>query len=112
MLYRIAQPVGPSARAREFGNLRAQLENSGRQRIIIHAGPASSAAPFFDIEYEIGLRAHQPLRGRGAVEVGRDQLLDFDGLKPNVAPQPGDIAIEQNEVAVHRSLRATVTGQR
>ena len=54
MLYRIAQPVGPSARAREFGNLRAQLENSERQRIIIHAGPASSAAPFFDIEYEIG----------------------------------------------------------
>jgi hypothetical protein len=110
MLYRIAQPVGPSARAREFGNLPAQLENSERQRI--HAGPASSAAPFFDIEYEIGLRAHQPLRSRGAVEVGRDQLLDFEGLKPNVAPQPGDIAIEQNEVAVHRSLRATVTGQR
>jgi hypothetical protein len=65
--------------------------------------------PLFDIEHEIGLSAHQLLRGRGAVEVGRDQLLDFEGLKPNVAPQPGDILIEQNEVAVHRSLRAAVT---
>jgi hypothetical protein len=42
--------------------------------------------PLFDIEHEIGLSAHQLLRGRGAVEVGRDQLLDFEGLKPNVAP--------------------------
>jgi len=63
---------------------------------------------FFDIEYEIGLRAHQPLRGRGAVEVGRDQLLDFDGLKPNVAPQPGDIAIEQND---DRSGRQSQVGR-
>jgi hypothetical protein len=91
--------------------MRAQLENSER-RIIHGGGRPYQPLPFFDIEHEIGLRAHQPLRGRGAVEVGRDQLLDFEGLKPNVAPQPGDIAIEQNEVAVHRSLRAAVIGQR
>src|SRR5690349_11130283 len=68
--------------------------------------------PLLDIEHQIGLSANQTLRGRGAVEVGSDQLLDFEGLKSNVAPQPGDIAVEQNEVAVHRSLRAAVTGQR
>jgi hypothetical protein len=47
MLYRIAQPVGPSARARELDDLRAQLENYERQWIIIHARPASSVAPSF-----------------------------------------------------------------
>jgi hypothetical protein len=33
-------------------------------------------------------------------------------LQPDVAPESGDVAIEQNQIAVYRSLRATVIGQR
>jgi hypothetical protein len=32
---------------------------------------------------------------RSGVEVGRDQLLDFKGLKPNVTPKPRDVRIVQ-----------------
>jgi hypothetical protein len=63
--------------------------------------------PLFDIKHKISLCPHQPLRRGGAVEVGCDQLFDFKGLKTNVTPEPGDVAIEQSEVAVHRKLRAT-----
>jgi len=68
--------------------------------------------PFFDEENEIGLRPHQAL-GRGrAVEISRDQLLDLRRLQPDVAPEPGDVAIDQNQIVVHRSLRATVIDHR
>ena len=51
--------------------------------------------PLFDVENEISLRPHQALRRRGAVEISRDQLLDFGRLQPDLAPQPGDVAIER-----------------
>jgi hypothetical protein len=69
---------------------------------------AHQPLPFFDEENEVSLCAHQALRRSCAVEVSRDQLLDFTGLKPDVAPEPGDVAIEQNQLAVHRSLRAKI----
>src|ERR1700758_291542 len=62
--------------------------------------------PLFNVENEIGLRAHQTLGRRCTVEISRDQLLDFTRLKSDVAPEPGDVEIEQNQIAVHRSLRA------
>ena len=62
--------------------------------------------PPLDEENKISLRPHQPL-GRGrTVEIRSDQLLDLARLKPDVTPEPGDVAIEQNQIAVHRSLRA------
>jgi hypothetical protein len=64
--------------------------------------------PPLDEENKISLRPHQALRRGRAVEVSSDQLLDFARLKPDVAPEPGDVAIEQNQIAVHRSLRAKV----
>jgi hypothetical protein len=93
--------------AREFGNLCAQLENYER-RIIIHARPVPSAAPSFRYRARDQPERASAAAPRGAVEVGRYQLLDFEGLKPNVAPQPRDVAIEQDEVAVHRTLRAAI----
>jgi hypothetical protein len=66
--------------------------------------------PLFDVENEIGLRSHQAPRRRRSVEISRDQLLDFGRLQPDVAPESGDVAIEQNQIAVHRSLRAKVIG--
>src|SRR5579872_2830998 len=64
--------------------------------------------PPLDEENKISLRPHQPLRRRRAVEISSDQKLDLARLKPDVAPEPGDVAIEQNQIAVHRSLRAKV----
>jgi hypothetical protein len=64
--------------------------------------------PPLDEENKIGLRPHQPL-GRGrAVEISSNKLLDFARLKPDISPEPGDVAIEQNQIEVHRSLRAKV----
>ena len=68
--------------------------------------------PLVDEENEIGLRAHQALGRWGTVEISCDQLLDFGRLQPDVTPEPGDVAIEQNQIAVHRSLRENVIGQR
>ena len=34
-------------------------------------GQPHQRLPLFDVEHEVGLSAHQPLRGRGAVDVGR-----------------------------------------
>src|SRR6185437_1090435 len=68
--------------------------------------------PLFNVKNEVGLRAHQPLGRRRTVEISRDQLLDFTRLQPDVAPEPGDVAIEQNQIAVHRSLRARASSVR
>ena len=64
--------------------------------------------PPLDEENKISLRLHQPLSRGRAVEIRSDQLLDLARLKADVAPEPGDVAIEQNQIAVHRSLRAKV----
>jgi len=46
------------------------------------------------------LRPHQALGCRCAVEVSRDELLDLERLEPDVAPEAGDVAVEQNQIAV------------
>src|SRR5262249_47899153 len=70
--------------------------------------------PLFNKENKVGLCPYQPLRRGRAIEISRNQLLEFAGLQPHVAPEPGDVAIEQNQIAVHRSLRAKimVSGER
>ena len=62
--------------------------------------------PLFNEENKTGLRAYQALRHGCAIEISRNQLLKFAGLQPHVAPEPGDVA--ENQIAVHRSLRAKV----
>ena len=57
---------------------------------------------------KVGLRAYQALRHGCAIEINRNQLLKLAGLQPYVAPEPGDVAIAENQIAVHRSLRAKV----
>jgi hypothetical protein len=64
--------------------------------------------PFFNEENKVGLRSHQSLGGGRAIEIGRDQLLDCARLQADLATEPGDIAIEQNQTAVHRSPQAKV----
>jgi len=64
--------------------------------------------PLFNEENKVGLRAYQALRHGCAIEISRNQLLKFAGLQPYVAPEPGDVAIAENQIAVHRSLRAKV----
>jgi hypothetical protein len=61
--------------------------------------------PLFNEQNKVCLGAHQALRRRRAIEVSRDQLLDLARLQPDVAPEPGDVAIEENQIAVNRSLR-------
>jgi hypothetical protein len=49
---------------------------------------------------------HQPLGCRCAVKISRDELLDLEGLWPDVATETGDVAIEQNRLrSIDRSGR-------
>jgi len=64
--------------------------------------------PLLDEENKVGVRAYQALRHGCALEISRNQLLKFAGSQPHVAPEPGDVAIEENQIAVHRSPRVKV----
>src|SRR6516162_8970578 len=81
-------------------------------RIVSGSGSSSTRnwrhepLPLFNEENKVGLRPYQALRRGGAIEISRNQLLKFAGLQPHVAPEPGDVA--ENQIAVHRSLRAKV----
>jgi hypothetical protein len=57
--------------------------------------------PLFNEENKVGLRAYQASGHECAIEISRNQLLKFAGLQPHVAPEPGDVAIEENQIAVH-----------
>ena len=49
----------------------------------------------FAVQDVVSLHPHQPLRRGRAVDVGRDELLNFPSLQPHIPPQPGDVLIQQ-----------------
>jgi hypothetical protein len=45
----------------------------------------------FDEQHKVCLHPHQTLRRGRAVDIGRDELLNFPSLQPHIPPQPGDV---------------------